>query len=360
MLNKFKFFCCILVMFLLLPLSPFQAQAANNLGSKLLVGYWHNFDNGTGIIKLKDVSPKWDVINVSFGETGGDRSTVEFSPVYGTDADFKSDISYLKSKGKKVVLSIGGQNGVVLLPDNAAKDRFINSIQSLIDKYGFDGIDIDLESGIYLNGNDTNFKNPTTPQIVNLISAIRTISDHYGPDFLLSMAPETAYVQGGYSAYGSIWGAYLPIIYRVKDKLTYIHVQHYNAGSGIGMDGNNYNQGTADYEVAMADMLLHGFPVGGNANNIFPALRSDQVMIGLPAAPAAAPSGGYISPTEMKKALNYIIKGVPFGGKYKLSNQSGYPAFRGLMSWSINWDAKNNFEFSNNYRTYFDGLSLQK
>ena len=58
-------------MFLLLPLSPFQAQATNNLGSKLLVGYWHNFDNGTGIIKLKDVSPKWDVINVSFGETGG-------------------------------------------------------------------------------------------------------------------------------------------------------------------------------------------------------------------------------------------------------------------------------------------------
>ena len=106
-------------------------------------------------------------------------------------------------------------------------------------------------------------------------------------DFLLSMAPETAYVQGGYSAYGSIWGAYLPIIYGVKDKLTYIHVQHYNAGSGIGMDGNNYNQGTADYEVAMADMLLHGFPVGGNTNNIFPALRSDRVMIGLPAAPAA-------------------------------------------------------------------------
>ena len=45
------------------------------------------------------------------------------------------------------------------------------------------------------------------------------------------------------------------LFYGVKDKLTYIHVQHYNAGSGIGMDGNNYNQGTADYEVAMADML---------------------------------------------------------------------------------------------------------
>ena len=30
----------------------------------------------------------------------------------------------------------------------------------------------------------------------------------------------------------------------------------------------------------------------------------------------------------MKKALDYIIKGIPFGGKYKLSNESGYPAFR--------------------------------
>ena len=100
MLNKFKFllyFSNVLTSTAI----PFQAQATNNLGSKLLVGYWHNFDNGTGIIKLKDVSPKWDVINVSFGETGGDRSTVEFSPVYGTDADFKSDISYLKVKERK-------------------------------------------------------------------------------------------------------------------------------------------------------------------------------------------------------------------------------------------------------------------
>ena len=61
MLNKFKF----LLYFsnvLTTTAIPFQTQAANNLGSKLLVGYWHNFDNGTGIIKLRDVSPKWDVI----------------------------------------------------------------------------------------------------------------------------------------------------------------------------------------------------------------------------------------------------------------------------------------------------------
>ncbi|MDD7793918.1 carbohydrate-binding protein [Clostridium sp. 'White wine YQ'] len=351
-------FPTLLAVILLFTLIPgYSTVAATSLNTRLLVGYWHNFDNGTGIINLRNVSSKWDVINVAFGESGGDRCTMQFSPVTGSDADFKSDIAYLNSLGKKVVLSIGGQNGVVLLPDSASKQKFVNSMISIIDKYGFNGIDIDLESGIVLNGGDNDFKNPNTPQIVNLISAIREISDHYGSNFIVSMAPETAYVQGGYTAYGNIWGAYLPIIYGIRDKLTYIHVQHYNAGSGAGLDGKTYTQGTADYEVAMAEMLLHGFPIAGNSSNVFPALRQDQVMIGLPASAAAAPSGGYISPTEMKKALDYIIKGVSYGGTYKLVNSSGYTGFRGLMTWSINWDAKNNYEFSNNYRAYFDGVN---
>ncbi len=331
--------------------------ASSDLPSKLLVGYWHNFDNGTGIVKLSNVSSDWDVINVAFAETSGDRSTLQFSPVTGSDDDFKSDIKALNSKGKKVVLSIGGQNGVLLLPDQTSKQNFINSAISLIDKYGFNGIDIDLESGMSLNGGDTDFKNPTTPQIVNLISALKTICNHYGSNFILSMAPETAYVQGGYTAYANIWGAYLPVIYGLKDNLTYIHVQHYNAGGSTALDGKTYNQGTPDYEVAMAEMLLHGFPIAGNPNNVFPALRQDQVMIGLPACPAAAPSGGYIKPTDMEKALNYLINGTSFGGAYKLANSNGYSNFRGLMSWSINWDINNNYEFSKAYRNYFNNPS---
>ncbi|WP_309449414.1 glycosyl hydrolase family 18 protein [Clostridium sp.] len=350
-----SFFTMLLLVFSMLPV-PF-ASAASLPGGKLLVGYWHNFDNGTGIINLRNVSSKWDVIDVSFGETGGDRSTIIFTPCYGTEASFKADIDYLHSLGKKVVLSIGGQNGVLLLPDAASTQNFINSAEALIDKYGFDGLDMDLESGMSLNSGDNDFKKPTTPQMVNLISSLHTIAAKYGSNFILSMAPETAYVQGGMTSYGNIWGAYLPVIYGTRDILTYIHVQHYNAGGNSGLDGVYYNQGTADYEVAMADMLLHGFPIAGNTNNMFPALREDQVMIGLPACPSAAPSGGYINPTEMKKALDYIIKGIPYGGKYKLSNPNGYPGFKGLMAWSINWDAQSNFEFSTNYRAYFDGLT---
>ena len=333
------------------------ADAAVSKNGKLLVGYWHNFDNGTGIVKLSDVSTDWDVLNVSFGETSSDRAVLEFSPCYGTDEEFKKEVETVKSRGQDVVLSIGGQNGVVLVQTEEAKKKFIDSTIAIIDKYGFNGLDVDLESGISLDSNDTDFKNPTTPQIVNLIDAINTICKHYGKDFILSMAPETAYVQGGFSSYGNIWGAYLPIIYGVRDNLTYIHVQHYNVSSGnAGMDGVTYAQGTADYEVAMADMLLNGFPIANNPNNMFPALREDQVMIGIPATEKAAPSGGYISPTEMKKALDYIMTGKSFGGKYKLSKESGYPGFRGLMTWSINWDLTNKNEFVTNYRPYFNSI----
>ena len=310
-------FAAVLLFVSIIPIKA--VSAAQSLGERLLVGYWHNFDNGTGIINLRDVSDKWDVINVAFGETYSDRAVVEFTPCYDEE-QFISDVQYIKSKGKKVILSIGGQNGVVLLPDATAKEKFVKSICGLVDKYGFDGLDIDLESGISLQASDTDFKNPKTPQIVNLISGVREISDKYGSNFIISMAPETAYVQGGITAYGNIWGAYLPIIYGLRDKLTYIHVQHYNAGGNQGLDGVTYTQGTADYEVAMAEMLLYGFPIAGNSNNMFPALREDQVMIGLPATQAAAPSGGYINPTEMKKALDYLIKGVSYGGSYKLAN----------------------------------------
>ena len=36
-----------------------KAKADTNIAGngRLLVGYWHNFDNGAGIVKIKDVDP---------------------------------------------------------------------------------------------------------------------------------------------------------------------------------------------------------------------------------------------------------------------------------------------------------------
>ncbi|WP_374020120.1 glycosyl hydrolase family 18 protein [Paenibacillus thiaminolyticus] len=330
----------------------------NPAPGKLLIGYWHNFDNGSTALKLRDVSPQYDVIHVAFAEAvRGDRSTLSFTPYNATVKDFRSDVAFLHSQGKKVLISIGGQNGSVELHSNQDVQNFVNSLASIIQTYGFDGLDIDLEGGsVSLGAGDTDYRHPTTPKIVNLIAAVRQLSDRVGPGFMLTMAPETAYVQGGIVAYAGPWGAYLPVIHGLRDKLDFIHVQHYNAGGNEALDGRVYTQGTADFQVAMAEMLLRGFPIGRNPNNLFQPLREDQVAIGLPAVPSAAPSGGYTSGADIAKALRYIVKGTSYGGAYTLKQAGGYPNFRGVMTWSVNWDATSGYAFASQVRSAFSRL----
>jgi chitinase len=337
--------------------------ASCGLAKHILIGYWHNFDNGTGYIRLRNVSTKWDVINVSFGEpsNGTAGGTIGFTPYNATVAEFQSDVAYLKSQGKKVVLSIGGANGQVQLTSIAARDNFINSVTSIINTYGFDGLDIDFEGhSLELNQGDTDFMNPTTPVIVNTIYAIRAIRSNFGSNFILTMAPETFFVQLGYQFYGGTClscdrraGAYLPVIYATRDILSWLQVQDYNSGSIMGLDNNYYSMGSPDFHSAMLDMTLAGFPVAGTGKT-FPALRQDQVVLGIPAATGAG--GGYMPFSEVQKSLNYVVKGQSYGGAYVLRNPGGYPNMRGVMTWSIDWDAFTGFVFSDSYRTYLNSL----
>ncbi|WP_439116343.1 chitinase [Paludifilum halophilum] len=333
-------------------------SVAEQGGSKSLIGYWHNFDNGSEVLRLREVSPRFDVINVAFAEpTGRVPGEMGFTPFQATPEEFKADIEYLQNQGKKVIISIGGANGHIRLENSTERERFVESMSEIIRSYGFDGIDIDLEgSSLFLDPGDTDFKNPTTPAITHMISAIRSIRSGFGSDFVLSMAPETAYVQGGYTVYGGPWGAYLPVIHALRDELTYIHVQHYNSGAMTGLDGRSYAQGTPDFQVAMAEMLLHGFPVANDSDQFFPGLREDQVAFGLPASPSAAPSGGYLEPAGIEKALNYLAKGDSFGGTYQLRKSGGYPGIKGVMTWSINWDLAAGETFSSNVRNVLDAL----
>lgn len=330
------------------------------VGEKLLIGYWHNFDNGSTNIRLRDIPAEWDVVQVAFGETSKDRAVVEFEPYNCTEEEFKADIKYLNSKGVRVIFSLGGQNGVLHIDSPADVEKFVNSVSGLIDKYGFNGLDVDVENGITVVEGDKNLKNPVTPRIKYMVEGINKICDKYGDDFWLTMAPEIAYVQGGITAFGGPWGGYLPIIEGVRHNLTMIHVQHYNCGGNAGLDGKNYTAGTADFQVAMAEMLLKGFNIGNDPNAFFEPLRPDQVGIGIPAKPQAAPSGGYIAPAEMKKALDYLIFGKSYGGQYTLQNPEGYQQFRGVMTWSINWDNTQNNSFAKDYRAYFDSIGGQR
>ncbi|WP_303137237.1 glycosyl hydrolase family 18 protein [uncultured Eubacterium sp.] len=340
--------------------------ATSDLASRLLIGYYHTWDNsGNPFIKLRDVDKNWDVINISFAEpvsAGSTDGKMKFD-ISGltadyTKADFKNDVKALQAQGKKIVLSIGGYEGYFSLTSQSAVNQFVSDIKSIVDEYGFDGIDIDLEQSSvqFESGKDTDINNPTSPKIVNMINAIRTIVNSYGDDFILSWAPETFYVQLGYQFYGGInqycdarAGVYLPMINALRNETTYVHVQLYNSSPMIATDNQSYNMGTKEGIVAMCNMLLNGFYVNNyytksqTAEKYFAPLRPDQVVIGVPSSASAAGSG-QVSNETLQSAFTEL--------------NNAHPGLRGIMTWSINWDSsqnKNSFAQSNG--RFLDSLS---
>ncbi|MFI8105021.1 chitinase [Streptomyces sp. NPDC086023] len=336
------------------------------LPAHALVGYLHtSFANGSGYVRMADVPASWDVINLAFGEptsvTSGDirfrLCPASECPNVETAAEFKAAIRAKQAAGKKVLISIGGQNGQVQLATAAARDAFVSSVSKIIDEYGLNGLDIDFEGhSLSLAAGDTDFRSPTTPVIVNLVSALKTLKARYGPDFVLTMAPETFFVQLGYQFYGSgQWGgqdpragAYLPVIHALRDDLTLLHVQDYNSGPVMGLDNQYHSMGGADFHIAMTDMLLTGFPVAGNTARVFPPLRPEQVAIGLPATTNAG--NGHTPPAEVNKALDCLTKKTGCG---TYATHGTWPGLRGLMTWSVNWDRFGGWEFSRNFDAYF-------
>ncbi|MEU5266319.1 glycoside hydrolase family 18 protein [Amycolatopsis sp. NPDC021455] len=332
-----------------------------------LIGYLHaSFANGSGYVRMADVPAAWDIIDLAFGEptsvTSGDirftRCPASECPNVESDADFIAAIKAKQAQGKKVLISIGGQNGQVQLTTTAARDKFVSSVSAIIDKYGLNGLDVDFEGhSLSLNAGDTDFRNPTTPVIVNLISALKSLKARYGSGFVLTMAPETFFVQVGYQFYGGTsagdarTGAYLPVIHALRDSLTVLHVQDYNSGPVMGLDNQYHNMGGAEFHIAMTDMLKAGFSVA-NTGQFFPGLRPDQIAIGLPAAVSAG--NGYTSPADVQTAVNCLVKGSGCGS-YALRGGTS-PSLRGLMTWSINWDRYYGWEFQNSHEPFLNAL----
>ncbi|GAA4416188.1 chitinase [Actinokineospora soli] len=300
-------------------------QPPTGLPKHVLTGYWHNFDNGARVLKIADVPTTYDIIAVAFADAVPSvRGAVDFtldptlaSKLGGyTDAQFKADIRTAKARGQKVIISVGGEKGTIWVGDSAAATAFANSVVALINEYGFDGVDIDLENGIHAQ---------------YMAQALRSI--HAGGGKIITMAPQTIDMQ-------STQGGYFQLALAVKDILTIVNMQYYNSGTMMGCNQQVYAQGSVDFLTALACIQLQG------------GLRPDQVGLGLPASPSGA-GGGYQPPANVNRALDCLAKGTNCGS-FKPSTT--YPSIRGAMTWSINWDASNGYAFANSVAAHLDTL----
>ncbi|WP_443076097.1 chitinase [Streptomyces sp. NBC_01716] len=278
-----------------------------------LTGYWQNFNNGAAVQKLRDVQSQYDIIAVSFADSTTTPGQIVFNldPAVGYSgvAEFKSDIAAKKAAGKSVIISVGGEKGNVTINSDASATAFANSAYALIQEYGFSGVDIDLEHGI----NST-----------YLTKALRQLSAKAGSKLVITMAPQTIDMQ-------NTGTEYFKTALAVKDILTVVNMQYYNSGSMLGCDGQVYSQGSVDFLTALACIQLEG------------GLDASQVGIGVPASTRGAGSG-YVSPTIVNNALNCLTRGTNCGN-FKPSKT--YPALRGAMTWSTNWDATAGNAWSN-------------
>ncbi|GGW85426.1 chitinase [Streptomyces malachitofuscus] len=279
-----------------------------------VTGYWQNFNNGAAVQRISDVQSHYDIIAVAFADATGTPGAVTFNldsaGLNGyTVAQFKADIRAKQAAGKKVIISVGGEKGTVSVNDSASATNFANSVYALMQEYGFDGVDIDLENGL---------------NATYMTQALRSLSAKAGPSMILTMAPQTIDMQ-------STSNSYFRTALNVKDILTVVNMQYYNSGSMLGCDGKVYSQGSVDFLTALACIQLEG------------GLDPSQVGLGLPASTRGAGSG-YVSPSVVNNALDCLTRGTGCGS-FKPSRT--YPSLRGAMTWSTNWDATANNAWSN-------------
>ena len=187
----------------------------------------------------------------------------------------------------------------------------------MIEEYGFEGVDIDFE-GSAVSGTDY------------IAEALRTVHNHFGDDFIITMAPETYYFQDTNPNGTAATSAYYRLAYKIKDILTICYPQFYNSGGMIGYNGFNAQVGTADFLTSLATLLLEN------------GLRADQVALGLPSTAKAAGSG-YVSTDVINTAVKALVNGTSSGS---FTAPRAYQSFRGVMTWSINWDATNNYAWA--------------
>ncbi|WP_234696949.1 chitinase, partial [Pseudomonas syringae] len=313
-------------------------------GKNILMGFWHNWpsESGQGYqqgmfaeMPLTGIDKAYNVIAVAFMKGAGIPT---FKPYNLSDEAFRAQVAELNAQGRAVLISLGGADAHIEL-HAGQEEALAYEIIRLVEVYGFDGLDIDLEQAAI-----TFADNRTV-----LPAALRMVREHYeteGKHFIISMAPEFPYLRSAardtpllkeittyfpflkeavafLTSFRS-GGAYLAYIEALEDLYDFIAPQYYNqGGDGIWVDElnlwvtQNNDAHKKEFLYYLTDSLIHG-------TRGFTKIPANRLAIGLPTNNDAAATGYVINPDDVKYALDTL-------------QADGNP-IRGLMTWSVNWD----------------------
>ncbi|KAI9291885.1 glycoside hydrolase, partial [Neoconidiobolus thromboides FSU 785] len=240
-----------------------------------------------------------DVINLSFlnnFNAGTDLPEINFSSHcedFFTDPaasklrhcpKIGQDIKYCQSKGKKIILSLGGAIARTGFGSSAAASQFADTIWNMFmkgthkfrpfDDAQVDGIDLDLEGGsqayydVFLSKLQTYYK--SDPSKKYYVSAAPQC---VFPDGNLQTIMETSYID-------------------------FINIQFYNNWCGVQNYGNQWAWNWGDW-----DKWVHTKSFNKNI----------KLILGVPASPTAAGTG-YISTDSLQKIITDLKSNNTFAG----------------------------------------------
>ncbi|KAI9181427.1 hypothetical protein LWI28_014910 [Acer negundo] len=266
------------------------AALISNSNAGVISVYWGQNGNEGSLADACNTG-NYGIVNLAFLSTFGNGQTPLLNlaghcdQASNTCTALSSDIKACQNQGIKVMLSLGGASGTYSLSsaDNAREvanylwNNFLGG-QSDSRPLGdavLDGIDFDIEGG----------SNQHWDELARALSEFSNQKKVY-----LSAAPQCPFPDAWL---GGALGTGL---------FDYVWVQFYN-NPGCQYSGN-------------ADNLKNSW------NQWTSSLTSGQVFLGLPAAPEAAPSGGFIQPDALASEVLPTIKNSPnYGGVMLWSRQ---------------------------------------
>ncbi len=145
--------------------------------AKLVGGYWQMWQ-GPFVSEITTNAPEYNLQYAAFAMSTSTSGNVSFNPVFANHDRLKADMAVSKAHGSKWLISIGGgSDGNIRLVTETNAVEMYNSLLPIIDDYGFDGIDYDLENG------------PSGWSAAGVKSLALKLKAHYGRGFLISAAP---------------------------------------------------------------------------------------------------------------------------------------------------------------------------
>jgi len=322
---------------------------------KINATYWSAWGNNTSydltggaynsvVVDMPNIDSSYNVIITAFIVTDNGKYVLSTynpgsqtaSTGYYTADQVKNFVTTTKAQGRKVLVSLGGQYFTLTMrASNSTTDiaNFVTQVENIIDTYGFDGLDLDLEG------------EALAQDIPSLAQAVMQVVNHYrnqGQEFWLTMAPEWVYVtpamwgcnQYGGGSYAS--NGYISLTQAIGiDNISYIWPQTYNQGTGNGVCAPSQvkvvpTDGMDKFVAAMAWSLTteSGYTLSTKSQTEkMPMIPASKLVLGIPATLGAAGGG-----------MNYVMTPTQISNSWSIMSSYGI-SIGGFMNWAADWDA---------------------